>query len=841
MKEVIDLNGQWQVGQLSTNGKLTPEQTDVLTRGELGGEAGWLRTDMPAQVQDALLSNGLLENPALPGRMEDWLWVAQRDWVYRKTFTAPGADRPVYLHFKGLDTVADIYLNGRQVAFHNDLYLPGRVEITDALEGQNVLLVHFYSPWKYVETLPFPDEWEGKFPRHRLVRKTQEDFGGFLGADPRYTPIGIYDEVVLELPDRMEVEHLDLRTGLSDDCGTGTLAVAAEGTGRAEGARLEVTLEDPDGEGVASAEVDLELLEDDRWKARLDLPVEQPRLWWPRGYGEQPLYRVTAELVAADGALDRVVRSVGFRELRMEGEFDWRVNGRQVKVWGANLTPLKGRTHVWDSKRCRRVLDMVENANMNALRAWGPGAPYHEEFFEEADRRGILVWHDFFHTWGMYPDDEEYRALCRREAEHYVRRLRHHPCILLWCGANETHMGAEMAGCTGDDYVGRVIFEEDYRQVCRRLDPERHYHPSSPSGGAFANDPLEGDSHSYTHLHFVPGELHPVLFTENTRTAAPMLKTLRRYLPEDELWPEDFTGVMRSRDDMPMPESWMHMTLGNDFTFGRVGPLGKFYNTGDTPEGLIYCLGAAQGHYIRQYVERYRRGRPVTDPDGPRRTMGHFWWKLNASWPQIYSELIDYYLEPNMGYYSMRRAYRPVLVSIEIGDHIHVWVVNDSAEPVRGTLVVQLYDIFENRATEELRRDVRAPAGESRVITDLDDFGMFPRQLAIYARLLDEEGALLARSSDFAEIEGRLRFPEARLELGEQDGILTVTTDAYARCIELRGDQEGDAFGWLFEDNFFDLFPDETKEVRILERHRRGAVTARSQFSPHAAQVAVEG
>ena len=836
MKEVIELNEEWQVGELPTNGRLSEAQVSGLTEVGLGDAGEWLTADMPAQVQDVLLADGRLEDPALPGRMDDWLWVAKKDWVYRKTFPAPETDRSVYLHLKGLDTVVDIYLNGRRVAFHNDLYLPCRVDVTDALDEQNVLLLHFYAPRPYVESLSFPAEWEGKFPCHRLLRKTQEDLGEFLGKASDYTPIGVYDEVCLEVPDTMEIGHLDLRTRLTAGFEKATLTVKAEGTGLAEGARLKLTIEDPDGDIAATGTADVEQGPDD-WEAGLELGIEQARLWWPRGYGQQPLYRVTAELASADGAMDRVTKSIGFRDLRMEGEFDFRINGEQVKLWGANLTPLKGRSHVWDGGRCGRLLDLVENADMNALRAWGPGAPYHEELFHEADRRGILIWHDFFHTWGMYPDDDEYRALCRREAEHYVRKLKHHPCILLWCGANETHMGAEMAGCTGDDYVGRVIFEEDYRDVCRRLDPDRHYHPSSPSGGAFANDPLEGDSHSYTHLHYVPGEQHPVFFTENTRTAAPLMKTLRRYLPREDLWPDDFNGVMRTRDDMPMPDSWMEMTLGSEFTFGRVGPLGLFYNTGDTPEGLIYRLGAAQGHYIRNYVERYRRGRPATDPAGRRRTMGHFWWKLNATWPQIYSELIDYYLEPNMGYYFMRRAYRPLLVSIEVGDHIHVWVVNDTGETVRGSLVVQLYDILESRAADELRRDVEVEPGRSEPITNLDEFTMFPRRLAIYARLLDEDGNPIARSCEFAEVEGRLRFPEARLKLAESDGLLTVTADAYARCVELRGDGDGDEFGWLFQDNFFDLFPDETKEVHILGRHHKGRITAHTQFSPHVAEV----
>jgi hypothetical protein len=527
-----------------------------------------------------------------------------------------------------------------------------------------------------------------------------------------------------------------------------------------------------------------------------------------------------------------LTKHTGFRDLQMDGVFDFSINGKKVKLWGANLVPLKGLSHRWNAARMSRLLDMAEHAHMVSLRAWGPGAPFHDMLYDEADRRGILMWHEFFHTWGTVPYTESFRNQCREEAEHYVTRLKHHPSIILWCGGNETHMGSTIRGNYDEAYLGKDLFERDYRAVCQRLDPGRYYHPSSPSGGAYPNDPSQGDSHSYTHNWVVPGEQYPVLFTENTRVSPPPVHSLKVFLQGEELWPAGFTGMIKSRRDAPMPASWMKLTLGNDYWYGRPGPIEDFFDTGDTPEGLIYRMNAAYCLYIRRYVERYRTGRPARADYHKRKTMGHYIWKLNSTWPEIYGEMIDYLLEPKMCYYALRRAYAPVLLSFEFSDGIFLWGVNDTPRDIEGRVRLRYFGILHNRLSREVERDVSLPAGESRVLLNLEEFGMFPIQDALYAELFDKANHCVARATDFADKERHLEFPRAELGLTLEKGLLKVTTDAFARCVELTGDEGGDAFGWFFEDNYFDLFPFEEKTVKIMGRHSCGTITASSRHSP---------
>jgi len=846
MKQAIVLEGGWQIHQLKTHGKLDEKQIENISANTSPRYDDWLGADMPAQVHDILLKEGRLkegriEDPVHIGTFEKCLWVAEQDWVYKKTFSSTPTGEKVFLHFKGLDTLVDVYINSKHIAFHNDTYLPLRVDVTDELEEENVLLLHFYSPHKFLKNQPFPPEWEGKIARHRIIRKPNDDFRNYLGAQPYFTKIGVYNEVQLEIVDEIEIERVDLDYKLSGNYSSASIEVTASGTGFKTNTQLQITIRDAKATEIGHQTVPIKPWNKKSWHGDIKLSVDNLELWWPRGYGKQPLYEIRVSLVLEGKTLDTSVRKIGFRDLKMGSLFDFTINGKKIKLWGANLIPLIGLSHCWDSDRLNQLLALTENCNINLLRTWGPGAPYHEELYDEADRRGILIWQDFFHTWGMYPNTEEFRELCRKEAEYYVGQLKHHPCIILWCGGNENHMGAELQH-PGQPFIGREIFEEDYKTICERLDPQRYYHPNSPYASTYANDPLHGDLHDWTHIWYGPGEEYPLLFNELARSSAPLVKSLKRVISDKEFWPQGFTGMIKSAKDTPIPESWRRLDVERLSTYNYTGPIEQFYDTGDSPEGLVYRMGAAHSLYIRKCVERHRRGRPASDATGQRRCMGNILWRLNDAWPQIHASVIDYFLEPKMAYYALRRAYAPVLLSFDIGDHIYLWVVNDTPEKVKGTVMFQLFDpIFKNEVIKEIKKEVSVQAGESKVVMDLDELGMIVRQYMLYALLLDEEGIVISRSNDFLDIERRLTFPEAQLTVKEVGGTLEITTDRFARCVELSGDNDGDEFGWFFEDNFFDLFPGETKRVRILGKHRYGTVSAESFFSKHVATIKIGG
>jgi beta-mannosidase len=836
MKTCLELSEGWEITRLPAGSAEAVRRLSESGELAVRPEMGWFGSTMPAEVHEILLAHDIIDDPAMLGNARKCLWVAESDWVYKCAFPAETQGRTAYLHFKGLDTLVDVYLNGVHLAYHNDMYLPLRVDVTEHLREDNVLALHFHSPHGYIANYDFPAEWEGKVAPQKVIRKPYNDFTDYLGPKPYLTPIGVYDKVVLEVIDEVELLDVDISYDLDPDFGAAMVKVGVRGAGGHSDGFLRSVVTDPEGQVVSEIEVPIPDT-GSAWNHSGELAVAAPRLWWPRGYGDHPLYAVTVEVSTGGRLRDSCVKSIGFRRVEMVSPFEFVINDRPVKLWGAQPAPINGITHRWDNEKSNRILDLAENCNMNAQRIWGSCDRYDDEYYNETDRRGILVWQEFFHDYGMYPDTEDYRDLCRKEAEYQVKRLKHHPSLLMWCGGNEAVMGAEFDH-PGADCIGGAIFTEDYRGVCAELDPERFYHINSPYGGAFANDPLAGDTHSYTNTWYVPGADFPVMIAEEIRVSPPSVKSMVKYFSGEDPWPASYSGKLTSADEYPWPLVWNERTSTQGWK--KIPAVELFYDPTDL-RSMVHRFGAAHGLYMRQILENNRRGKPATDAGGKRVCMGHFVCRWNDSWPIIYGSMLDYYTEPYIPYYAIKRAYEPVLLSFEVADFINVWVVNDSAEDISGTLVVKLFDPRANEFVNSLSMPVSVAAGESALVTDLNAFKQFSREYVLYGTIVDEEGGVRARSNDFVDIERHLKFPDARLDLSVSGDTLRITTDRFARCVELSGDEDGDEFGWVFEDNYFDLLPGEEKRVRILGRHRRGTVSAKPFYAGSRSSVDLPG
>jgi beta-galactosidase/beta-glucuronidase len=857
MKRVFKLQQNWQILQRTPAGPLEAGEVSQLSGPEPSGD--WIAVQRLDQVHPILLDAGRIADPRRPGNVQACLWVGEQDWVYRTRLDRPSPGPRYLLHLAGLDTLVDVYLNGRLLAEHRDCFLPLELDVTDDLADENVLLLHFHSPHAYLARRGWTEKLDGMIAPNRMIRKPHEDFNAFNGAKPYYTTVGPYDDIELISIPAGRIASLSCRANLDSRATCGRVEVEVLAEIRSAG-QVELSLVDPGGQSAGRATLELTPGAEGLARARGGFSVDDPQLWQPRGFGRPDLYRVEARLSVGGESADESCKHVGFRTVRFDGDFALWVNGRRVRMWGTNLTPFEGVTHRHDSARMHAVLDLVEQAHCNTIRAWGPGAPWHEELFEEADRRGLLVWAELFHTWGPYSQDPDLLDLCRREARYYVSRLKHHPSILCWCGGNEVYMGSEQM-FPDRPMPARRLFEEDYRQICRRLDPDRLYHPSSPAGGSFANAADGGDSHAYTHHWYVPGVRYAPLLTENARSLLPPLHSLERMLDVQDLWPEGHLARMlpaqshervwgqflgqekQSTDRTVYPPAWAQQF--KDLATGHVGPVQEFWELGHCAEGMHYRVCAAAAKWLEACVGRLRRGREFWNPGPGRRCNGHFFWVFNSTWPKFGSHAVDYYLEPTSQFYALRRAYQPVLLSIEIEDHIRCWLVNDSADEIRGELIFQMRDADGAEVLHEMRRPVALGPDRSQIVADGDCFGMFWRENVIVAQLRDESGGLLAWAHTTArhEIQRQSPYPQARIQMRSVGpDTLELSSDTFARWVELTGEAEpdGDRFGWRFEDNFFDLLPGLAKRVKILGPPRQGTVRARSLFSPHDARVTLD-
>ena len=545
--------------------------------------------------------------------------------------------------------------------------------------------------------------------------------------------------------------------------------------------------------------------------------VREPQLWWPRMSGPRNLYTLDVSVMADERVLDRRRIRFGIREVKPvlkdpatgEKRFRFDVNGQPIFLRGGNWVPLEGATHVWQPARARQLLDLAEHGNMNMLRIWGEGVLPPQSFYEECDRRGVCLWQDFmFGYYDHAKGDAVFLENCRAEIEGTIRRLRNHPSILLWCGGNEQYL---WASTTNVPEAKRAIFEQLMPEACRRLDATRLYHVSSPYGGATGNWPLEGDWHDYTTINFAPEASVPLFGSEVLRASVPSFTSMKRFLGAEELWPQGFDPAIRKPGQPAWPPAWSCHSTGIA-TWDRVGPVHE-YSDPATAGDLIRTIGTAHGEYLRDRVERERRGVPDGSPtDGSgaanRRCWGNLVWRLNDSWPMIYGSVVDCYLEPKIAHYFLRRAYEPVLVSFEITpDHISVWVINDSTQTVAGTLVVQRLD-FAGKNYGRLGSEVSVKPGEAKrclATTELGEISL--RTQFLRACFAGHDATLLLIGERY------LHLPEAHLQVRQENHRLEIATDVFARQVTLLF--EG-ASGAIFEDNFFNLIPGQKRIIDIV-------------------------
>lgn len=779
---------------------------------------------LPCQIHDALLEAGKIENPNITGINYDG-WIGERKWIYKKRFTVCDIDSIYNIKIQGIDIFADIFLNDVMIGRNESVYMP--LYLKDIpIKEYNELEVRVYSPREILKNIELPEEYGDKIPEFCKARVFRSGMHEFSGPKPDLIRMGIYGNVILEKEGKAAIQEAALSVTLNSQLNQGSLHLDFQYGGLEAERFLVYKIFDMEGKLILEGKKENDT-------ESLDILVENPKLWFPRTHGEQNLYEIEVKVYVGTECQDIYKKTVGFRRVEQRGEFNFYINGLPVKLWGGNLAhadtltgcypKIKGKLH--------QLLDLAEMANFNCLRVWGESEILDDDFYEECDRRGMLLWQDFYLGFNMYSEESNMLCLYRQEAEILVQRLKYHPSLLLWCGGNEMYWSRDMQ-YPGEYCIGEKIFEEIYPEVCRRLDPGRYYHSSSPSGGEFSNDPRGGDTHGYTHIWFVPGRNYPLFLSENCRVSAPELKTMEKMMKPEELWPENYCNIITKENPLCWPMTWNdHNT--NDGAV-KVGSIEHYFDA-ESPQELIYRLGEAHCEYIKQQVEQFRRGRPSWDIMGKRRTHGHILWKFNNNSNIISYGVVDYFNEPLRAYYALKRAYEPFQISFSVEDSIGVWVVNDTPVKQEGSVQISLLELDTNKIirTKEIR--YTCIPDESMYLGNLDDFGQFKKNIVLIAQAFNLEGVLVAFNLDYVEIERRLRFPkEGKLDViverREEQVELVMNCDTFARSVELIGDCQGDNFGWIFQDNYFDLIPGIEKRIKITGKHKHGIITVKPYY-----------
>lgn len=459
---------------------------------------------VPGEVHTALLAAGLIADPDVGWGELAQRWVGHSQWVYRRHVQwspTPGARTDLVAD--GLDTIADVYVNGRLIGAARDQHLAYRWPVDDALApGDNLVEVRFASAWDAAreherEHGPLPSPYDEPYAH---VRKSAANFGWDWG--PHYVTAGIWRDIRLETYVG-RIDHVRPLVHLDPDH-TVAHVTAHVRVDAPAGSDVRVDLIDPQGRPAGSA---VGTVVGD--EAAIALRVDDPDLWWPVGLGAQPMYRLRAELEHDGTVLDSTAVRVGLRSVAVDETPDelgtrWAlvVNGRPVRVRGYNWIPDDTLASRATPERVARRIDQAVAGNANLLRVWGGGHFATEEFLDACDERGVLVWHDFLFACAAYSEDDEMVELVTAEAEQAVARMSAHPSLVLWCGGNETVLGwhhwgwADQVGPRG---WGARYYLDVLPGVLARLDPTRPYVPNSPWSGSVDRDPLV-DTHGLSHL-----------------------------------------------------------------------------------------------------------------------------------------------------------------------------------------------------------------------------------------------------------------------------------------------------------------------------------------------------
>jgi len=795
------------------------------------GKNEWLPATVPGTVHTDLLANNKIEDPFYRLNEHDLQWIDKVDWEYKTTFTIDKIllqKDQIELDFKGLDTYADVFVNGKKVLEADNMFREWKVNVKKAVKvGENELHVVLQSPInegikKYDAqgfVIPVSENDQainGEVEDGKMVSVYTRKAGYHFGWDwgPRLVTSGIWRPVTLNAWDEADIINLQIvQNKVSEKEATFTAVFEIDAVQNGS-ALLSVNI---DSISLASAAIQLQK---GISKYSVDFKIEEPKLWWTNGLGQPNLYNISGEL-DIDGRKVVEGTRIGIRTLELIRDKDddgtsfyFKLNGHPVFMKGANYIPNDVFLPRVTEENYQTVVETAKNSNNNMLRIWGGGVYEEDIFYDLCDENGILVWQDFMFACAMFPGDEAFLENVKQEAIDNVKRLRNHPSIALWCGNNEIlaawfgwgwkqkeeAKSQENADIIWQSYVD--IFHKTLPDVVAELDPQRSYWGSSPSSGlGVPADLVNGDEHYWgvwwgkepfetyaTHL--------PRFMSEYGFQSFPEISTVRKYAsPEDY---DIFSEVMKSHQ---------RSSIGN----GTIEHyMLKEYKKPKDFESFLYVNHVLQAEGIKLGLEGHRRAMPFN--------MGSLYWQINDCWPVASWSSIDYYQNWKALQYYVKKGFEQVLVSPYIdGVKLRVGIVNDRLEKVNAQLKLRLMD-FNGEVIWEEASIVKIPANSSDIYYDANRWEFTYRKnllnLVFTAEIVEDEKSLSKNTFYFRPFkELKVEAPKVEYSIsGTDSGFdIELKTNKLAKNVYLQiADEKG-----FFSDNYFDLLPGEKVTVNL--------------------------
>lgn len=792
---------------------------------------------IPGTVLSGLLAAGKIKDPFYRTNEDATRALFWKDYVFTRTFDVDEellAQQHIVLVCEGLDTLAEISINGTFLAKTDNMHRTWKFQAKKLLHpGKNEIQIVFRSVLRFIEDYPYEAHKKinyipcGSMKGNQLLRKAHSMFGWDWG--PQTIDAGIFRDIYLQGYSHARIEDIRIHQQHAKNVSVQTSITLSESV---PGQKLCVEL----SEDGADKPLQTKLCKTNAdGVAAVDFVIENPKLWWPNDYGDQPLYIVRTTLLDEDGtSLESITRRIGLRTLTISqekdewgNEFAFCVNGVKIFTRGGNYIPDDCLYTRITEKKLDYILESCRRAHFNCVRVWGGGYYPSDAFYDLCDEKGLIVWQDLMYACNVYDVTDAFAENCRQETYDNVRRLRHHASLGLWCGNNEIESAWDHWGdfqketpYLRADYIR--LFEEVLPKAVQEADGETFYWHSSPSsGGCFDNpdDANRGDTHYWDVWHgqkpFTDYRKYFFRFcSEFGFQSFPCAKTVNSFTLEDDR--NIFSRVMESHQKNDAANGKMLYYLSENLRYPK-----------DLTH-LLYASQVLQGMAIKYGVDHWRRNRG--------RCMGTLYWQINDDWPAPSWSSIDYFGRWKALHYMAQKFYAPHAVSMTLEDHrCHVYFSNESFETTEYSLTLSIRDLSGNvLETYETKGNSPAFSAIETAVVDICSWEDQKDDVFLEAVIHTKDQKVLKDVETLVPYKYlNLKNPVISTEAKETNDafILHISSDCFAPFVALDFD-DADV---IFSDNFFHL-TDKTvqdiivKKEDILQGHFENAEDFRKRL-----------
>ena len=769
----------------------------------------------PCTLYSVLYESGRIPDPFYGLNDQRLTALADKDCAFEAQVEADEAllsRQYVELTFQGLDTICRISLNGVTLDRVKNMHRAYTYDVKELLRpGKNTLRLEFASPTRYfaerhAKHYLYTNDGD-TIPGAAHLRKALYQSGWDWG--PALPDMGIYRPVTLEGYDVDRISDVAVRQHHRED---GSVEVEVSVAGK-RGA-----------DTVCYASMDGKRVELTGGTGRI--VVENPRLWWVRGYGEQNLYDLDIEMTAGGRVIDRCRKEIGLRTLTVStakdpdgggSEFCFVNNGVKIFSMGANYIPQDNLLSRVTPERLDEMMVQCLDGNFNTLRVWGGGYYPDDYFFQLCDRNGILVWLDFMVACANVYMTEEFERECAAEAEGVLKRLHHHASLGLFCGNNEmeemiANQGKGESLLVRNDYVR--LYEHVLPELCERYAPQTFYWPSSPSSGGGFDEPgnfARGDTHYWEVWHggvpFTTYRKKSFRFcSEYGFESFPSMKTIRTFCEEKDM--NCFSRVMEDHQKCKGGNGKILRYLADNYLYPS------------SFEDLVYLSQLLQADAIKYGVEHFRRQRGYC--------MGSIYWQFNDCWPVASWSSVDSLGRYKALHYAAKKFYAPVAMGLFLENgRLAVNISNETMANFRGHIQLSLCR-SDLTVLDQVRAEAAVEALTARDVFTYKVPESDPYETYLYVDLYDGAGNFLMRQTEllvpakhFSWLPPHLDFQFTDAEGGVE---IAVTSDVFTKGVAI----DFDSFDCVLSDNFFDLT--DGQPYRVTARTDRSAAQLRDHL-----------